>query len=103
MRNEHRTIEERMRRLEDMEEIRQLFIDYGHHLDHADYDAYSELFAVNGELILGPAGRATGRTAIRALLEKLLQSRTGAVRHIISSPIVSLDGDRARQRSCGPC
>jgi uncharacterized protein (TIGR02246 family) len=89
------TIEKRVQRLEDLEEIRQLFIAYGQFLDHANYDAYAELFALNGELDLGSAGRATGRTAIRALLEKLLQYRSAPVRHIISSPVIRLDGGRA--------
>jgi len=95
MKSRPASIEERVQRLEDLEEIRQLFTDYGHHLDHANYDAYANLFAIDGELNLGGAGRATGVPAIRTLLEKLLQFRTGTVRHIISSPIVQLNGDQA--------
>ena len=35
---------ERLRRLEDMEEIRRLYVDYGQHLDAGEYDEYAELF-----------------------------------------------------------
>lgn len=89
------TIEERVQRMEDLEEIRSLFIAYAQYLDHANYDAYAELFALNGQLDLGPAGQATGRAAIHALLEKLLQHRAAPVRHIISSPVIRLNGARA--------
>ena len=50
----------RLRRLEDLEEIRQLFVDYGHHLDRGDLDAYAALFTDDAELLLGPLGRARG-------------------------------------------
>jgi uncharacterized protein (TIGR02246 family) len=95
MQNEPITIEERVQRMEDLEEIRQLFTAYAQSLDHADYAAYAELFAISGQLDLGPAGLATGRAAIRALIEKLVQHRTAPVRHIISSPVIELNGARA--------
>lgn len=95
MQNELITIEERVQRMEDIEEIRHLFTAYAQYLDHSDYDAYAELFAISGQLDLGPAGQATGRAAIRALIEKLVQRRTAPVRHIISSPVIRLNGARA--------
>jgi SnoaL-like domain len=95
MQNEPLTIEERVQRMEDLEEIRHLFTAYAQYLDHADYDAYAELFALSGELDLGPAGQATGRAAIRALIEKLVRHRTAPVRHIISSPVIRLNGGSA--------
>jgi len=95
MQNEPITIEERVQRMEDLEEIRHLFTTYAQYLDHANYAAYAELFALSGQLDLGPAGQATGRAAIRALIEKLLQHRSAPVRHIISSPVIRLNGARA--------
>jgi hypothetical protein len=95
MQNQPITIEERVQRMEDLEEIRHLFTAYAIYLDHANYDAYAGLFALSGQLDLGSAGQATGRAAIRALIEKLLQHRTTPVRHIISSPVIRLDGARA--------
>ena len=76
-------------------EIHQLFVDYGRHLDAGDFDAYAELFADDGEVFLGPMGRAKGRDEIRALMTKTLGGTAGSSIHIISSPAVALDGDAA--------
>lgn len=89
-------LEQRLRRLEDLEEIRQLFIDYGQHLDACNFAAYAELFADEGEVLLGPIGRARGRDEIRSLMERTLGGRQGASYHLITSPMIDLDGDRAQ-------
>ena len=89
------TIEQRLRRLEDLQAIHQLFIDYGHHLDSGNFSSYAALFAEDGEVMLGPMGRAKGRAEIEALMTKTLQGRTGESFHLITSPVVQLDGDRA--------
>jgi uncharacterized protein (TIGR02246 family) len=88
-------LEERLRRLEDLAEIQQLFIDYGRHLDRGDFAAYAALFAEGGELLLGPVARAKGQADIEAVMTKTLAGQVGASVHIISSPIIQLDGDRA--------
>ncbi len=85
----------RVQRLEDIMAIHQLFIDYGHALDAGDFDAYADLFAEDGEVLLGPMGRARGREEIKALMTKALSGGVGSSFHIISSPQVQLDGDRA--------
>ena len=89
------SIEERLRRLEDLAAINQLFIDYGEHLDAGDFDAYAALFADDGEVLLGPMGRARGRDQIKALMTAALSDKVGSTFHIVSSPRVTLDGDRA--------
>jgi uncharacterized protein (TIGR02246 family) len=86
---------QRIQRLEDLMAIHQLFVDYGRHLDAGDIDAYASLFAEDGEVLLGPLGRAKGRAAIRELMTRVLAGRVGSSYHIISSPQVALDGDRA--------
>jgi uncharacterized protein (TIGR02246 family) len=88
-------LEARIRRLEDLQAIQQLFIDYGEHLDAGDFDAYADLFAEDGEVLLGPMGRATGREAIKALMTRTLEGSVGETFHIITSPRVVLDGDTA--------
>jgi uncharacterized protein (TIGR02246 family) len=85
----------RLRRLEDLEEIRQLFTDYGRHLDAGDVQAYSELFADDGEVLLGPIGRAKGRPAIVELMTKVRERARTASFHLITNPVIHLDGDRA--------
>lgn len=88
-------LETRLRRLEDLAEIHQLFVDYGSHLDAGDYAAYAALFAADGEVLLGPLGRARGPEAIQALMERVLDGVVGNTFHIISSPVVALSGDSA--------
>jgi uncharacterized protein (TIGR02246 family) len=88
-------LEARVRRLEDIAEIHQLFVDYGVHLDAGDFAAYSRLFADDGEALLGPMGRAKGPAEIEALMTRLLADRVGTTYHIVSSPQVTLDGDTA--------
>lgn len=89
------SLDDRVRRLEDLLAIQQLFIDYGEHLDAGDFRAYSELFADDGEVLLGPMGRAKGPAEIEALMVGLLADSVGSTVHIVSSPRVSLAGDTA--------
>ena len=92
---ERAELDDRVRRLEDILEIHQLFIDYGLALDAGDFDAYADLFAEDGEVLIGPMGRAKGRDNIKALMTANLSGRAGSSFHIISSPQVRLDGDTA--------
>jgi uncharacterized protein (TIGR02246 family) len=88
-------IESRLARLEDRLEIHQLFVDYGRHLDRGDFAAFAELFARDGEILLGPMGRAKGRREIQTFMEATLAGGVGETVHIISSPAIELDGDVA--------
>jgi uncharacterized protein (TIGR02246 family) len=86
---------QRVQRLEDLMAIHQLFIDYGRYLDAGNIDAYAALFAADGEVLLGPLGRAKGPAAIKELMTTVLAGKQGSSYHIVSSPQVALDGDRA--------
>lgn len=88
-------LEARLRRMEDLMEIHQLFIDYGMHLDAGRFEDYAALFAAEGEIRLGPLGKAKGRAQIRDTMTKALDGLVGKTFHVISSPMVQLDGDRA--------
>ncbi|HEY6131143.1 MAG TPA: nuclear transport factor 2 family protein [Halioglobus sp.] len=87
--------DQRLQRLEDLEAIRQLFIDYGYYLDQCDFTAYANLFAEDAELLVGPLGRARGRIAIEELMRKQLTGRQGMTYHLITNPVIKLDGDAA--------
>lgn len=88
-------LEARLQRLEDLMEIHQLFTDYGMHLDAGRFDDYAALFARDGEIRLGPLGKAKGREEIRATMAKVLDGLVGVTYHVISSPMVELRGDEA--------
>ena len=90
-------IEARLRRVEDLLEIHQLFVDYGRHLDRGDFAAFAGLFATDGEILLGPIGRAKGRPEVQALMEATLGGSVGETVHVISSPAVALDGTETRK------
>ena len=89
------SLDERLRRLEDILAIQQLFIDYGLALDAGDLDRYAQLFAIQGTVNLGPIGRATGRSEIQALMAQTLEGLVGSSFHIVSSPQINVRGYRA--------
>ena len=71
-------------------------IDYGHLLDLGDYGAYAQLFTADGELMLGPLGRAKGRQQIQAMMTRI--DRPDASFHLITSPLITLGDDTAVAR-----
>jgi 3-phenylpropionate/cinnamic acid dioxygenase small subunit len=96
-------LEARLQRLEDLEEIRTLFESYGHHLDRGEFDEYAELYAEDGQMRLGPV-RADGRANIAEAArngfggggkERTIREGGLGGLHIVSSPRITLDGDRA--------
>ena len=93
--NEVADLQTRVKRLEDLEAIRQLFVAYGSLLDQCDFAAYGKLFADDGELLLGPMGRARGPAAIGELMQSRLGGGKGSSYHLIANPIIDLQGDRA--------
>jgi len=88
------SVEARLKQLEDKEQITQLLIDYGRHLDSRDLAAYASLFAADGEWV-GGFGTVKGRSEIKAFMEKSLG--TGPNRnksfHIMSNFAITVKGD----------
>ncbi len=97
-------LESRLRRLEDMDAIRDLLIEYGRLLDSGDWVGYSQLFARAGTWT-GSFGTATGPTEILAMLRKSLGSippyDATRVRsfHLMTNCVIHIDGDRATATS----
>jgi uncharacterized protein (TIGR02246 family) len=89
------SLEQRLKMVEDELEIQQLVNAYGRFLDQRDFAAFAELFADEGELLLGPVARATGRAAVQRAMETALPGPPGEDVHIIGTPMVELEGDRA--------
>ena len=86
----------RLQRLEDMEEIRTLLLDYGRFLDSRDLVAYSRLFAKDGEWV-GGFGSARGPEEILAFMQKNLGTgpNRGNTFHILSNCEIVVDRDSA--------
>lgn len=88
-------LKQRVQRSEDTLAIQQLFNRYASYLDAGQFDHYAALFSIDGEVKLGPLGRAKGRAEIEALMRRNLEANVGQSYHIISNPIVELAGDTA--------
>ena len=90
------SVESRLEQLEDKEQIAQLLIDYGRHLDGRDLAAYAALFATDGEWI-GGFGKVAGRANIQAFMEKSLGTgpNRGNSYHIMSNFLITVKGDTA--------
>ena len=86
----------RLRRLEDLEEIRALRLEYGQRLDAKDFSGLAALFTEDGELV-APLGTAKGRAAItQTLINRLAPIPAGY--HYYSNTAITLDGDHAKAR-----
>jgi len=95
------TVAARLQRLEDIEEIRILLLDYGRFLDARDLAAYSKLFAKDGEWV---GGFGTGRGGPSGILSFMQQSlgtgpNRGNTFHILSNFEIEVNGDTATARS----
>jgi uncharacterized protein (TIGR02246 family) len=92
------SVEERLRRLEDVEAIRRLMLEYRRCLDAKDIRGYAGLFAAEGEFVAGDM-RAKGPQEIFELVDgmrgTLLTDRGGDDVHIVANPTIDVDGDRA--------
>lgn len=97
------TVEQRLRRLEDIEEIRALDAAYCRLLDSADWPGLVELFTPDGEF----AGLDTvrGRDALRDFFAGLAGGGLTAFWHHVGNHEITVDGDTARVRSAlwQPC
>jgi hypothetical protein len=89
------SIEARLQRLEDIEEIRTVLLDYGRFLDARDFASYSRLFAKDGEWV-GGFGTVQGPTAIKAFMEKSIPGpNTAHNYHLLSNFEIEVRGDIA--------
>ena len=90
-----RSLEARLQRLEDLQEISQLLIDYGEFLDLRDLDSFAQLWAEDAEFLMSTGRSANGREAIREMLSEVMARSTGHAMHLETNPRIKLDGDRA--------
>lgn len=90
------SVENRLRQLEDREQIRALIIGYGRTLDRRDFTTFAGLFAAQGGQWVGGFGTATGRAEIRKMMEERIGTGAGGSNfHVFTNESITLDGDRA--------
>jgi len=100
------TLEARLQRLEDLEEIRRLLLDYGVHLDGKEFGRMARLWAADGEIVNSQgagSGPARGPEAIESLMTSMLgtdlATEPGDELHVFTNQIIEVDGDRATART----
>ena len=92
-----RTLDE----LNDLEDIRNLRLDYTHHFDGGDLEALLALFTDDAVADFGPFGIWDGKAALRAGWlpyfdeAKLKNQPFGHGRHVVTTPRIDLRGDEA--------
>jgi ketosteroid isomerase-like protein len=90
------SIENRLRALEDIEEIKKLKARYSVYCDEDyDPDGLASLFAEDGVWDGGARGRADGREQVRALFSGMAKVIPFAV-HMVMNPVIEVDGDTAK-------
>jgi hypothetical protein len=97
------TIETRLQRLQDREEIGLLLTDYGRFLDRRDFSSFSQLFAEKEGEWIGGMGRAKTPQAIRKLMEDTIGKDTNKISspnyHLFTNERILVNGDQA-QATC---
>ena len=90
------SVSARLQRFEDKEEIQNLLLEYGRHLDNRDFGAYSRLFARDGEWV-GGFGSVAGPANIQAFMEKNMGTAPNRANnyHLLSNFVIAVDGDAA--------
>lgn len=96
------SLEARLQRLEDIQEISALFMSYRRTLDEREFGTYAELFAPDG-VWTGNLGSYTGPAAIKKMLEDSVGTAfaidAGDDFHLVANPDIHVDGDRATASS----
>jgi ketosteroid isomerase-like protein len=92
------SLEARIRRLEDIEALKQLKARYAGYCDeNYDADRLAPLFTEDAIWDGGSMGRYEGREAIRAFFASADRAVPFAIHHV-TNPIIKVDGDRATGR-----
>jgi uncharacterized protein (TIGR02246 family) len=95
--NDTRSVEQRLRELEDKFAIQQLVCGYGYAIDGCNAEAVGSFYAEEGVYAVADSGQWKGREAIEGIASSA--GHLGLVKagcaHISTLPYVVLDGDRA--------
>lgn len=87
----------RLQQLEDKQQIAELLLDYGRHLDNRDFAAYGRLFAKDGEWVGGFGTASGGPAGIQAFMEKAMGTgpNTAHNYHLLTNFVITVNGDTA--------
>ena len=92
-------LEKRIRKLEDIEEIKMLHRQYVFWLANRQFKEMLDLFTEDAIVNVGQHGLRKGKKEIEELfsdvLSKVVNKKDG---HLVAQPIISVDGDRAKSQ-----
>lgn len=78
--------------------LTQLKHEYCHRIDHGDYDGWVDLFTDDGEFVRAGEDRFEGATELRRFATDVFDERFEFTAHLVSNPVLSVDGDEATGR-----
>jgi ketosteroid isomerase-like protein len=84
----------RVRKLEDIEEIRTLRMLYHHYVNVGEFDRVADLYTEDAEFVMGDVAQGTGRAAIAEIFEGVARSM-GVIQQYMCNHIVEVAGDQA--------
>ena len=87
--------DDKIQKLFDIEEVRELRSKYGWCYDQNDLDGLVDLFTDDAVCIFGPYGEWNGKDAIRAGYTGTLSEHGGATMHAVTNAVITVDGDTA--------
>lgn len=94
MASQGKTLEERLQRLEDLEEIRSLRMEYHHCVNDSRFAEAAWIFTDDAYVEYGGVGKAKGRDNIRVLFGNLANAVT-IIKQFVSNHMVKIAGDEA--------
>jgi 3-phenylpropionate/cinnamic acid dioxygenase small subunit len=89
------SLEQRLRRLEDLEEINQVLVDYGEFLDQRDLESFGALWTEDAEFEMSTGRVASGRGPICEMLADVMARSPRAAMHLETNSRITIDGDQA--------
>lgn len=82
---------------DDRRQLEQIHYEYIRAIDEGEPDSLASLFTPDGTFVLG-SRMLEGHEKIRAFLEESTSSRPPVYQHLVTNPIISIDGDKATAR-----
>lgn len=89
------TLENRVKRLEDIEEIKRLKAGYTYYADQWKYKELSDLFSENIKVDFGPLGIYQGKKEVMKFYEETVPGLLSFMMHTLHNPIIDVNGDKA--------
>lgn len=85
------SVEDRLRRLEHREAIKELRARYCYRIDARDWEGFAALFTEDAHLDFGPVGTFDGRDAVREFAEHVVGAQHPFLAHMVHNPVLDVE------------